>query len=84
MWFDSQPSLVVAYLDKMLHGDYLCLVESGKRQMKEVKSKIQTENLERWANTKRVKTLPYIPTAVGLCYVPVFSRQRYNATKIIM
>ena len=27
--FDSQPSLVVASLDKMLHDDYLCLVESG-------------------------------------------------------
>ena len=30
----SQPSLVVASLDKMLHVDYLCLVKSGKRQIK--------------------------------------------------
>ena len=35
-WFNSQPSLVVASLDKMLHDDYLCLVESGKQQIKEV------------------------------------------------
>ena len=27
-------SLVVASLDKMLHDDYLCLVESGKQQIK--------------------------------------------------
>ena len=37
--FNSQPSLVVASLDKMLHDDYLCLVESGKQQIKEVKRK---------------------------------------------
>ena len=37
------PSLV-ASLDKMLHFDYLCLVESNKQQIKEVRSKIQTEN----------------------------------------
>ena len=33
-WFNSQPSLVVASLDKMLHVDYLYLVKSGKRQIK--------------------------------------------------
>ena len=36
-WFNSQPSLAVAFLDKMLHDDYLCLVESGKQQIKEVR-----------------------------------------------
>ena len=39
--FTSQPSLVVASLDKMLHDDYLCLVESGKQQMKEVTRKFK-------------------------------------------
>ena len=37
--FNSQPSLVVASLDKMLHDDYLCLVESGKQRIEEVKRK---------------------------------------------
>ena len=39
--FTSQPSLVVASLDKMLHDDYLCLVESGKQQIKEVRRKFK-------------------------------------------
>ena len=30
----------------MLHDDYLCLMESGKQQIKEVRSKIQPENSE--------------------------------------
>ena len=34
-------SLVGASLDKMLHDDYLCLVESGKQQMKEVTRKFK-------------------------------------------
>ena len=34
-----QPSLVVASLDKMLHDDYLYLVESGKQQIQEVRRK---------------------------------------------
>ena len=33
---NSQPNLVVASLDKMLHDDYLYLMESGKQQIKEV------------------------------------------------
>ena len=41
----AQPSLVVASLDKMLHDDYLCLVESGKQQIKEVRRKF---NLKTW------------------------------------
>ena len=40
------PSLVVASLDKMLHDNYLCLVESHKQQIEEVRSKIQAENLK--------------------------------------
>ena len=30
--FNSQPSLVVVSLDKTLHDDYLCLVESGRQR----------------------------------------------------
>ena len=33
-------SLVVAFLDKMLHDYYLCLVESGKQHIKEVRRKL--------------------------------------------
>ena len=32
----AQVSLIVASLDKMLYGNYLCLVESNKQQIKEV------------------------------------------------
>ena len=37
----STPNLVSLFvsLDKMLHDDYLCLVESGKQQIKEVSRK---------------------------------------------
>ena len=42
----------------MLHDDYLCLVESGKQQIKEVRSKIQPENLETKATPKRVRIRP--------------------------
>ena len=35
----SRKSLVVASLDKMLHDDYFCLVESSEQQIKEVRRK---------------------------------------------
>ena len=47
-------SLVVASLDKMLHNNYFCWVESNKQQIEEVGSKIQTENSETQATPKRV------------------------------
>ena len=34
-------------LDKMLHGNYLCLVKFNKQQIEEGKSKIQAENSEK-------------------------------------
>ena len=33
-------------VDKMLHDCYLCLMESSKQQIEEVKSKTQAENSE--------------------------------------
>ena len=38
-WFNSRPSLVFAPLDKMRHDNYLCLVESGEQQIKDVRRK---------------------------------------------
>ena len=38
--------------------DYLCLVESGKQQIKEVTSKIQPENSETKPTPKRVWIRP--------------------------
>ena len=58
LMINSQPSLVVASLDKMLHDDYLCLVESSKQQIKEVRSIIQPENSETKATPKRVGIRP--------------------------
>ena len=42
----------------MLYDDYLCLVESGKQQIKEVRSKVQAENLETKGNPERVWIRP--------------------------
>ena len=42
----------------MLHDDYLYLVESYKQRIEEVRSKIQAENLETRATSKRVRILP--------------------------
>ena len=38
------PSLIVASLDKILLDTYLCLVESNKQQIKEIRSRSQLEN----------------------------------------
>ena len=54
--FNSQPSLVVASLDKMLHDDYFCVVESGKQQISQ--KKMQPENLKTKATPKRVWIRP--------------------------
>ena len=48
------PGLVVASSLKMLHDDFLCLVESNKQQIEKVTSKIQAQNLETKAFPKRV------------------------------
>ena len=40
-WFNPQSSFVVASLVNMLHDDYLCLVESGKQLIEEVKRKVR-------------------------------------------
>ena len=54
----SHPSLVAASLDKMLHDNYLCLVESNKQQIEDVGSKIHAENSETRATPKRVWIRP--------------------------
>ena len=46
----STPNLVC----KMLHNDYLCLVEFSNQQIKEVRSIIQPENSETKVTSKRV------------------------------
>ena len=38
----------------MLHDDYFCLMESGKQQIKEVRSKVQAKNLDTKATSKLV------------------------------
>ena len=45
-WFNSHPCLVVASLDKTLYDNYLCLMESSKQEIEEVRSKIQAENVK--------------------------------------
>ena len=40
LMINFNPSLIVASLDKILPDNYLCLVESNKQQIKEIKSKI--------------------------------------------
>ena len=41
---NSNPSLIVASLDKILPDNYLCLVESNKQQFKEIRSRSQLES----------------------------------------
>ena len=41
---NSNPSLIVASLDKILLDNYLCLVESNKQKIKEIRSRSQLEN----------------------------------------
>ena len=41
---NSNPSLTVASLDNILPDNYLCLVESNKQQVKEIRSRSQLEN----------------------------------------
>ena len=41
---DSNPSLITASLDKILPDNYLCLVESNKQQIEEIRSKSQLEH----------------------------------------
>ena len=38
----------MASLNKMLHDDYLCLVESGKQQIKEVRRKFNRKTWKQW------------------------------------
>ena len=42
----------------MLHDNYLCLVESNKQQIKEVRNKIQAKSSETKATPKRVWICP--------------------------
>ena len=53
-WFNSHPNLVVASLNMMLHVNYLCLEEFNKKQIEDVRSKIQTEKSQTRATPKRV------------------------------
>ena len=48
----------VASLDKMLHDNYLCLVQSHKQQIEEVGSKTHTEHSETKTTSKRVWIRP--------------------------
>ena len=41
---NSNISLIVASLDKILPDNYLCLVESNKQQIKEIRNRSQLEN----------------------------------------
>ena len=64
--------LVVACLNKMLHGNYLSLEEFNKTQIDEVRSKIQAEKSETRATPKRVWKSRFVPFIAS----PYFSRDR--------
>ena len=69
MEFNSHLSLGVASLDKMLHDNYLCLVESNKQQIREDRNIAQPENSETKTTPKRVWIQPMYIASVS------FSRQ---------
>ena len=58
----TQASLLRPW-NKMLHDNYLCLVESNKQQIKEVGSKTQAENSETRSTPKRVWIRPMYAVA---------------------
>ena len=64
-------NLVVASLDKMLHDNYLCLVESDKLQIKEDRSKNSTGKLGNEDNSQARLDSPH----VVYCAFIAFSRQ---------
>ena len=53
----NTASVVVASLDKMLHDDYLCLVESGKQQIKEVRRKF---NRKTWKQRQLISKSGFV------------------------
>ena len=55
---DGSTPTPAAFLDKMLHGNHLCLVESNKQQIEKVRSKTQAGNLETKATPTRVWIRP--------------------------
>ena len=74
LWFNSHPSLVVTSLNKMLHDNYLCLVESNEQQIEKIKSKIQAENSE----TRQLLSESGFVLCIAL---PSLSRDRRIKTK---
>ena len=50
----------------MLYNNYLCLGESNKKQIEEVRSKIEAENSETKATAKRVWIRPMHSDPVAL------------------
>ena len=67
-WFNSHLSLAVASLDKMLHENYLYLVESNNQQMEEIRSKTQAENLKTRATPKRIWNRPMHSASVAFSW----------------
>ena len=57
---NSNPSLIVASLDKILSDNYLCLVESNKQQIKEIRSRNQRQLL-----TKSGFVLRLVPSSLS-------------------
>ena len=64
-FYDGHDRTVDGSLDKTLHDNYLCLVESNKQQIEKVRSKIQAENLETRAMPKRVWIRPMHSASVA-------------------
>ena len=62
----------MAFLNKMIHGNYLCLEEFNKTQIEEVRSIIQAEKSEIRATPKRVWNSGFVLFIVS----PSLSRDR--------
>ena len=56
--FNRHPGLVVAFLDKTLYNDYLCLVASNKLQICLRISQTSTGKLGKWSTPKRMRNRP--------------------------
>ena len=67
-WFNSHANFVVAFLYKMLHDNYLCLVDFDKQEIEEVTSKVQAESSETKATPKRVWIRPMHSASVAFSW----------------
>ena len=95
--FNPHPGHFVAFLNKTLYDDYLCLVALNKQQIYVGRSQKSTVKLGKWSTPKRVRIRPNNSTTVafswkedkdasinqGYCVHRVSQKSRTKANSIV-